>query len=739
MAKENTKKTFIGYDLGDGETITDLVTLVAEKATSKTNFNDMTMPDGNTPGRAMPTIFAYNAKNEVLFSKSVSADPEEVHDININFKRRPTDLIKTTSNISDGELVEILKKSSDWPNTSQWEAANDEDLINYKDKVVAFTNAIFENENFKNRVKSAANDSDEIVFCVGHPTNWSKLDVAIYELIMRNTVLGSGKYAGKKTGMVMEAESRAAFLYSKDVQSQKKLPYGTSVLLIDIGSSTIDVTAMSATSHDNQYNSGNNYLGARSIDFMIRDWYLDKLKENPASWNLYEESLKLNPSVSNALTLSCREAKEEIYSSTADSTIVRFGLFPSIKLYRKELDEMIEKTPISKALEEIITLPNREIDSMGNKNWKQLFREFLCEKKAEMQKLGIKISQIILTGSASKMPFVSEIILSVFGEVSKDSLIYDMDPSRTISKGLALVGPSNEKSKAFSEELNKLIDEKLNTIIENNIPYLAENTGQVVYKIVVPVIKNRIQEWKDGKIKTLNDMNEQIKADFSPESFGKLLLNNKEYNKTIEKWLKDKIGKDIAVELNDLCRKYGVKDMSIDDLNIMTVPSVTIDGPKIDASSFMNTVSNVISIIAGLILGIATPVILGVIIGLISWISVEIASILFALLNSHPELILIIGAVVGIVGKKSTKKGLKNFKKEFEQKVMGFNLPNPARKLLTEKSVNKALDKANISDKIVKAFEEDQTKQEIVKKVSANLKEQIEKRAENIKYAIESK
>ena len=36
MSKEVIRKTYIGYDLGDGETITDVVTLECGKNTSKT-------------------------------------------------------------------------------------------------------------------------------------------------------------------------------------------------------------------------------------------------------------------------------------------------------------------------------------------------------------------------------------------------------------------------------------------------------------------------------------------------------------------------------------------------------------------------------------------------------------------------------------------------------------------------------------------------------------------------------
>lgn len=556
MTQEKMKKTYIGYDLGDGETITDLASLVPEKITEKIDFQSMTMPDGNDPGRAMPTVYAFDNDGNVMFSNQiVRSNGDDIQNVNVNFKRRPSDLITSYSDISEGEVIDLLRKAYEWPSASEWAAAADKGLLELKEAITTFTNAIFDDDSYKERIRSAAVDSDEIVFCVGHPTNWSDLDVAIYELIMKNTILGSGKYAGKSSSIIMEAESRAAFLYAKDAKSQQKLKYGTCVLLVDVGSSTIDITAMSADSYDRQYHTGSNYLGARSIDFIIRNWYLEELKKDSVNWSMYEKLSKFDPSINNALTLISRKAKEELFSSKIKSERIYFANFPAIILRTEDLDNLIETTPISKILKEEINIPDSESAAMGNRSWKDLFKEFLIEKNAEMKKLGISISRIILTGSASKMPFVSDIIRSVFTDLKDDSLIHDMDPSRTISKGLALVGPANEKSKAFTEKLNQLIDDKLNSIIEDNLPYLAEHTGKVVEKIIIPIMKKRIQEWKDGKIKTLNDMNERIKADCSAKSLNNILSNNKEYSKTIETWLKEKIGKLVYVCCNACCFK----------------------------------------------------------------------------------------------------------------------------------------------------------------------------------------
>lgn len=733
------KITYIGFDLGDGETITDFVTIESGKTTTKTLFDNMTMPDSVNPGQAMPSVFAFDDTGDVIFSQTISADPEAVKSIITNFKRRPGDLIGDFEFPYDEETVRI-KSFSNWPDISVWPEGNTQEMLTFRDNVTAFTNAIFTNSNYLNRLKTATQNSDEIVFCVGYPTNWSALDIAIYELILKNTVIGTGEYAGKKASLIMEAESRAAFLYAKDIEAFGTLSKGSSALLIDVGSSTIDITAMTALSNNHQYNSGSNYLGARSIDFIIRELYLSKIRKQPALWAMYEDLVKENPTISYALALSCRRAKEQIFSSTNGMAVINFALFPGIRLTADELNQIIDKTPISDILKQTINLNEREQALMGNKTWKELFKEFLIEQKALMAEHGIIIECIILTGSASKMPFVPEIVSEVFYEIPEEALKYDMDPSRTISKGLALVGPSNDKSKNFQKDLNILVDKKLKHIVNAAIPALARELGKVVAGIVTPRMKKRIADWKDGKIKTLNEMNEYIKRDCSEENLTRILSNNPHYQKAIENWLKYKVGKDIALELKELCDKYDIQDISVEDLNIMTMPVLNIGTIPLDPLEFTKTISTIVAVISGVISAASIGTIMGVVVLVVSFISQSLAVTLFAALSAMgPVGWGILAAVVGVAVTVLVAGGFNKFKDLFKDKVMDWNLPQVARKTMTDERINKSFAEANLPKQIYESFRDPKLREQIIEKVAANLKNQIELRAEDIKYAIESK
>lgn len=735
------KKTFIGYDLGDGETITDLAVLdaVQMKDRVQTLFTAMTMPDCNDPGKAIPTVFGYDEEGNIAFTSSILATPEEIRDIRINFKRCPSDLIPSISDHRKDEIVAMLENG--WPNPNVCPELNSIKMQEFCDAVIRFTNAIFNDEIYKKRVHDAAIDSDEIVFCVGHPTRWSEFDVAVYSGILKRSVLGTGAYAGLPTSMVMAAESRAAFLYVRDKATTQVLQPNTCALLIDVGSSTIDLTAMTSDSRNHQYNSGSNYLGARSVDFIIRQWYLDKLRKDEEDWNVYQTLIEDNPAMEQALTLSCRMAKESVYSTTAGIARINFADFRPAKITKADINKIVGEMPIGEILRSSVNLPAKTAAAMGQKDWKKLFEEFLQERKAEMTAQGIKISRIIMTGSASKMPFVPEIVSKVFNEVPDNGILNDMNPSRSISMGLALVGPSNEKSLNFQTDLEEMMKKEIPEVISADIPQLADSLSAILVKKVHGIVKKRMQQWRRSEIKTLDHMTALIKKDCSEENLNNLLQNDKDYNDAIKKWTVDVVGQDIAVKLHNLCERYGVGEISLDSLNVMKLSSLKIGNIRIDPTSdIADMLAGTISIIAGVVAAIILPSVLGIIIGLISWISVGLAWFLLEILLMLPGVgwAILLG-VAGIAVVKAAASGLDGAKKQLADKLQSVDLPEWVRKRMTDEKLDQQLAKANLQKDIRASILEENAKQQMVESVTKGLQKQVKKRAEDIKYVIESK
>ena len=84
-------------------------------------------------------------------------------------------------------------------------------------------------------------------------------------------------------------------------------------------------------------------------------------------------------------------------------------------------------------------------------------------------------------------------------------------------------------------------------------------------------------------------------------------------------------------------------------------------------------------------------------------------------------------------------KGGDAAKKMLTEKVQTINLPEWVRKRMTDEKINKALGQANIKEQIKNGILEEESQENIVEAVTENLRVQIEKRAEDIKYVIESK
>lgn len=735
------KKTYIGYDLGDGETITDIAELDvgAVKQSVQTLFVDMTMPDCNTPGKAIPTAYGYTKGGKLVFASSILADPEEIRDIHINFKRRPSDLLGPVSEQRKNTIRSLFKDG--WPGREECPEVYTPAMDRFRESVTCYTNAIFTNESYLQRIHGAAVDSGSIVFCVGHPTRWDDLDVAIYRTILSMSVLGKGAYAGKPAALVMAAESRAAFLYVKDKTTADVLPKGTCALLIDIGSSTIDVTAMTSDSRNYQYNSGSNYMGARSIDFIIRQWYLDRLRKDPEDWSVYQSMAATDPSVEQALTLSCRMAKEDVYSTAAEKGRIIFADFPPARITQQELNDMVSYAPIVPVLRSFAGIPEDTLQAMGDKTWAQLFREFLETTKAEMTAQGIKVGRIILTGSASKMPFISQIVQEVYNEVPDGGILSDMNPSRSISMGLALVGPSDEKSKQFQQDLQIILEEDVPNIIEEDIPALADSISTALDHVITGIIRSRMAEWRSGRISTLEQMTDMIQRDCSEENLNRILQADDDYNRAVEDWTVNVVGRDIAVKLQGLCDRYHVSNFTLDNLNVMKVSAIDLGGFSVNPTEDLaNMLSTVISLIAGIIAAIILPTVLGVIIGLISLLSMGIAVLLLEILLLIPGggWAILLG-LAGLAVVKMAASGMDGAKRELAAKLQKVDLPQWVRDRMSDSKIEKQVQKANLKAKINASIQEEESKQRIIRSVSENLSRQIIKRADDIKYVIESR
>ncbi len=592
--------------------------------------------------------------------------------------------------------------------------------------------------------------SSKIVFCAGHPTKWTDdpLDVLIYNLIMSQSVLGKGSYAGVSTELKMSSESRAAYLFLKTpkaagetVSSKSYLRKSQCALLIDVGSSTIDVTAVTADSNNYVYNHGNNYLGVRCIDFMIRDLYVRKLQSDSDAYRRYLDVIRNNPEFPNAIVMACREAKEYLFSNrgTAGSESTYIRALESEEVSLTEIEKLIDTQDVYSVLKNNFSIPDTVLASMKGKSWRRLFQEFLQNMKTELRENNTNIGRIIVTGGASWMPVVGDVIKSVFFE-NADDVIIDMDPSRSISKGLALVGPYEEKSEKFRRDVGTLLNSRLPEIINRNIPKLADLIAPVISNIVEGTVVSRIREWRAGSITTINGMKARIESDCSEKSMKSRLENSIQYKQAMAKWASDYVGSDIAGELEALCRKYKVTGFSIEQLNIFAdIKNLSFDVGMPDIPG-LDAVFALVGFIVGVITAIMLPTLIAILINVIAGISVTIAALLVEILLAIPgpgwTILLIVGGIALI---KAAISGAAAAKKQLMDYLAGCDLPLWVRKKMTDDKMQKEIANSDMLAKIRGGLLENSMRKKISDDITASLRGQVESRAQEIQYAIESR
>lgn len=739
-------KTYIGYDLGDGETIANYINTDVATGSSKSEIADVTMPGQNTAGLAIPTIYAFKKQSdEIVFASFIRENDEEVENINANFKKRPSDLLSYTSAVELNKIeTAFITDEKIWPQILK---AQTPALLDYKNQIIEFTNGVFTNPDFMDRIKTASKSTKEIAVCVGHPTKWDTLDCAIYRKILMQTILGETSYVGIPLKLILAGESRAAFLYVRDAYEMNN-KINDNILLMDVGSSTIDVTALAGGDSRNfSHNDGHNYLGARIIDYFIFEWYQNEIKKK-GYWEDYQDIVNNNPTYESAVLLKCRKAKEDLFSMDCDVINIYTDWF-KMRLSQKDVDEKMSM-PMEPIINKYMDIPDSIRKSMKDRSYKQELEAFLEYEKNIIEEKNIKINQIILTGSASKMPAVKEITQKVFSNVTSKDIFMDMNPSKTISKGLALVGISNDKSEEFQNDAKILIKNKVSQIASDNISKLAEPLAEAVTDIICDdIILPELKKWRNGKYISLQDAMDEVNQKCNEKNLVVILNSNEKCKDIITNWVVDIIGVEMAVEIQKLCLKYHIKDFCLNDLNVM---NVDVNGSRIgrDVSNSVtdkilspaDMLVNVVSVITGIIVAIITPFILGLIIGLISWISVSIASVIFSILIALP----VAGwaallAITGFAGAYLIKHSFEEMKDRISDKIITCDLSQFFRNKIKDTKLIESVNtnKPKISTEIVNALCSKKSVDAMEKQITTVFEKQVKGIIDDIKYILESK
>lgn len=290
------------------------------------------------------------------------------------------------------------------------------------------------------------------------------------------------------------AESRGAFLQAME---SGKLTIGeleSSVLVIDIGSSTTDFTLVHDL-RDSPVDFGHPELGASLIDREI-------LRRTIASHPRRDELAAIMerfPFVRARLELACRRAKEAYFSDEEAFADPATPLVRSENIQRQFHVDIVLDGP---TMASILDAPQAALGGMG---WRSCFRRALEEARDHLESQGVRLSALLLTGGASRMRFTRDLCERVFPGARFQP---DSSPEFCIAMGLAYVGRYEVRTAGFMREIEALCgSDRIVSALEKSLPGLVDMIAQPLAEgLATRAFGPAIEEWKDGRLRTLREL-----------------------------------------------------------------------------------------------------------------------------------------------------------------------------------------------------------------------------------------
>ena len=439
-------KNIVGIDFGHGETSAGFLD------SDNVIGNEVQMSDLNIVGeeKVIPSVVCIMPSDDVVISPS-AYQIAKAKELGISFKD-PLIGSEKYSKISDSHLrffEMFLSKTYE---------------------------AIRGNSNNPLHV-SQDGETDFLVY-IACPSGWNEEQINAYKEFTNSTC--------NIPVVDIVKESRAAYIAARRTVGGGIRTQGGNVLVIDYGSSTIDFTYFNNESRFEPVHEGYK-LGAR----IIEETFLEYLKEHEseAYENISLVEKKCGPiKGNNVLLYIIRKLKEEYFISPNQEI---FQL--SIDLSKILLDKSLRGRYIEPSSgdgyskQKVLDILSAYINDLAN-----MLDDFLTKEGVS------SIDKVILTGGASRMFFFKELVSQKYN-VSKDNgtLIVDLNPSLTISRGIAAFGYMNEKS-----EINETpLWEDVNKFIKSSLPdILRKALNSAVADIYYKEFTQITQKYNDGKI-----------------------------------------------------------------------------------------------------------------------------------------------------------------------------------------------------------------------------------------------
>lgn len=348
------------------------------------------------------------------------------------------------------------------------------------------------------------------VICIANPSGWRRQNPEN----PKEYLTFFQEEAGIKPAKMCINESDAAF-YTKF----KGYTPSDKVFVIDLGSSTIDFTTYQNSICNHECCWGRN-LGAHIVEDKLVEFGYTKAEEKEENTEgmllVAREREKLNYGpAESALSLSARFAKEA-YFTACNQNYGNEGTYTlDVKVFRLVPDW---KKKGQTAFSVIIDTP--EVNNII-KDYISDLSLALSNAEKKLQGYGISPNKVLLSGGASRMPFVKELTEKAFPDAE---IIRDNFPEWVVSDGAALYAQVHFKALEDRNKLQKKFSDWAKAHLEEKLESAAVSTFNSILK---ETLRNGLEnKYIQNSSGSLNDL----------ENVSRILLEG--ITKTIEFKLK---------------------------------------------------------------------------------------------------------------------------------------------------------------------------------------------------------
>ena len=351
---------------------------------------------------------------------------------------------------------------------------------------------------FAQRIVELLTESKQIeggarsLFVVGCPSGWGRAARRDYAALLQE--------AGMQQVQIVP-ESRAAYLAARESGEVPPEDLEGAVLIVDIGSSTTDFTFV-VQRELRPVDFGHNELGAGILDKIILERELKKAGNADLN-ELFEEY----PQYKAQCLLVSRKVKEQYFNSNNTQEVPA-----DITKRIGEKGILFEVLIGDDDMAGILSIP---IDELGGLAWPSAFQKELQSVREKTADIPPTI--ILLTGGASRMPFVLECCEEIFPQAKVKR---GPEPESTIARGLALAGRRGKKGDKFHQEIEDIFKLKeLRGAIRNRpdnetkspLEELIANIANFLTPELEHIILLTFIDWRNGHISTLNYLESETK------------------------------------------------------------------------------------------------------------------------------------------------------------------------------------------------------------------------------------